>query len=280
MVKGGPRSTDPTGQPRPEADRWVPWSGWKRKRARSGSGLNFSWAGSVSPTRLGLAHGSAWPAAQQAGSGSGLAGRAGRLSLKSFTGGSSWALLVLGPWRQAASLLLLFVLLTGLLPLLPLLADRSAPRVSLGGIQCGGARIWCGRQVYMRACVRVSWVCEQMHARCSGKIPKGRPRRERDVVAAVRGHDARQGRGGVVAWRRRLRRGVRGKARLGPRQRAAARLGFAVQVRTHARGFWSSRAAAWPCRARGIGIPGPRHDATARGDGVCGGMVAARRAPA
>jgi hypothetical protein len=77
-----------------------------------------------------------------------------------------------------------------------------------------------------------------------------------------------------------VRRGVRGKVRLGPRQRAAARLGFAVRVLAHARGFWSSRATAWPCRARGTSIPGPRHDAAARGDGVCGGTVAAQRVPA
>jgi hypothetical protein len=76
--------------------------------------------------------------------------------------------------------------------------------------------------------------------------------------------------------RARRGRGV-GMARLGPRQRAAARLGFVLWVRAHARGFWSSKAAAWPCRARSTGIPSPRHDAAARGDGVCGGMVAARR---
>jgi hypothetical protein len=37
--------------------------------------------------------------------------------------------------------------------------------------------------------------------------------------------------------------------------------GFATRVRTHARGSWHPRTAAWPCRARGTGIPSPQHDA-------------------
>jgi hypothetical protein len=243
------------------------------------SGLNFSWAGSVGPTRLGSARRSAWPAAQQSGSGSGLAGRAGRLGLKSFAGRHSFShglgLLIsrIGPAPFSSSL-------AGLPLRLLLLADRTAPCISLGGIQCG--RAWIRGAVGGRACVRV--VHPGRANRCmrgvQGKSPKDRPRREHDVAAAVRGHCARQGRGGVVAWRRRLRRGVRGKARLGPRQRAVAWLGFAVRVRVHARGFWSSRATVWPCRARGTGIPGPRHDAAVRGDSVCRGTVAARRVPA
>jgi hypothetical protein len=52
--------------------------------------------------------------------------------------------------------------------------------------------------------------------------------------------------------------------------RGWARSGLAARVRTHARGFWFSRTAAWPCRARGTGIPGPRHDAAAKGDGSYG----------
>jgi hypothetical protein len=47
------------------------------------------------------------------------------------------------------------------------------------------------------------------------------------------------------------------------------------EVRAHARGFWFSRAAAWPCRARSTGGPGPRHDAAARGDGGSGGISGA-----
>jgi hypothetical protein len=43
-----------------------------------------------------------------------------------------------------------------------------------------------------------------------------------------------------------------------------------VRARTHARGSWRSRAAAWPCHARGTGIPGPRHDAAVVGDGGSG----------
>jgi hypothetical protein len=68
----------------------------------------------------------------------------------------------------------------------------------------------------------------------------------------------------------------RGMARLG-RGRPdgnAARLGRVRPqgVGVHAHGSWPSRAAAWPCRARGTGIPGPRHDAAAKGDGGCGSL--------
>jgi hypothetical protein len=94
-----------------------------------------------------------------------------------------------------------------------------------------------------------------------GKAPKAWPRRERDVAAMSRVRRARQGRGG-------------GMARLG------AQPGRAARVRTHARGSWLPRATAWPCRARGTGIPGPRHDATAVRRQRQRGKTAARRAPA
>jgi hypothetical protein len=48
-----------------------------------------------------------------------------------------------------------------------------------------------------------------------------------------------------------------------------ARLGLALRVRTHVCVFCLPRAAACPCRARGTGIPGPRHDAAAKGDDSC-----------
>jgi hypothetical protein len=56
--------------------------------------------------------------------------------------------------------------------------------------------------------------------------------------------------------------------------------GLAAQVRTYAREAWLPRAAAWPCRARGTGIPGPRHDAVAVGRRRLQGAEAARRVPA
>jgi hypothetical protein len=45
--------------------------------------------------------------------------------------------------------------------------------------------------------------------------------------------------------------------------------GLVAQVRTHACRSWLPRAAAWSSRARGTGIPGPRHDVAAKGDGGC-----------
>jgi hypothetical protein len=45
---------------------------------------------------------------------------------------------------------------------------------------------------------------------------------------------------------------------------ARATLSLAARVCTHARGSWLPRAAVWPCRARGTGIMGPRHDAAAK----------------
>jgi hypothetical protein len=49
---------------------------------------------------------------------------------------------------------------------------------------------------------------------------------------------------------------------VGPRQQHGMARAW-LWVRAHARGAWLPRAAAWPCRARGTGIPGPRHDAAA-----------------
>jgi hypothetical protein len=87
------------------------------------------------------------------------------------------------------------------------------------------------------------------------------PRRERDIAVALRGwtRTAKPWRG--WAWR----------------ARRWARLGFVLWVRAHMRGFWFSRAAAWPCRARSTGGPGPQHDAAARGVGVCGGGGGSKR---
>jgi hypothetical protein len=54
------------------------------------------------------------------------------------------------------------------------------------------------------------------------------------------------------------------------RSSGAAWLSAAVRVCTHARGSWLPRAAAWSSRAQGTGIPGPRHNTAAEGDGDCG----------
>jgi hypothetical protein len=90
----GQRSVGPAGQPHPEADRWAPGSGRDKREKEKGFGLVL---GTIQLGRLGWlnkawlssAHGSAWPAAQQAGSGSGLAGRAGRLGLTPSQAGFS-----------------------------------------------------------------------------------------------------------------------------------------------------------------------------------------------
>jgi hypothetical protein len=73
----------PTGQPHPKADRWGPRSGRvKEKEKGYGSVLGPKGVGPAQgPTRLGWLHGSARPAAQQAGSVLGLARRVGRLGL-------------------------------------------------------------------------------------------------------------------------------------------------------------------------------------------------------
>jgi hypothetical protein len=209
----------------------------------------------------GAARGSARPAAQQAGSGSGPATREKRLGLllpwAGFLSFLGWALFLSffsSGWAGAPpSPLLLLFLHAGCSRLCPLLLSLtawshwSAPAGS--GVV---ARIRCDRKC---ACV---WVGRaRRRVRCGrprgarGKAPKTRPRRERDVAVASRGGRARRGRGAGVA-------------KLGPRQQhgmARARSG----VRAHARGAWLPRAAAWPCRARSTGDPGPRHDAAARG---------------
>jgi hypothetical protein len=62
--------------------------------------------------------------------------------------------------------------------------------------------------------------------------------------------------------------------------RAKARARSMARVCSHVRESWNPRAAAWSCRTRGTGIPGPRHDATAKGDCGCGGAEAVRWVPA
>jgi hypothetical protein len=105
--------------------------------------------------------------------------------------------------------------------------------------------------------------------------PKGareRPQRlGRDANATSRPRRGVAAHGEAVA---RARRGWgAGMARLGCGARSAgAWPGLVARVHTHARGTWRPRAAAWPCRARGTGIPGPRHDAAAKGDGECGSL--------
>jgi hypothetical protein len=207
----------------------------------------------------------------------GWLGVLGRLGLQSITGGSSWALLVLGPWRQAAiylRLLLLarlgcFVAFSSRLGLLLLagwrrllffssLVGRAQVAVSAGSGAAGWIR--CGRRA--RACVRAT------RARAGTDV-------QMVFAAPACGHRARQRRGGAVVWRRwwgeEWVRQSEGRGR-----RAAARLGLAVRVRTHAHGSWSSRAAAWPCHRH----PEPVARRGGEGDGVCGGLVAARRDPA
>jgi hypothetical protein len=63
-----------------------------------------------------------------------------------------------------------------------------------------------------------------------------------------------QGRGSTLA--RRSRRRVKAKARAW----------LMARVCTHARESWHPGTAAWPCRARGTAVPGPRHDAAVRCD--------------
>jgi hypothetical protein len=73
--------------------------------------------------------------------------------------------------------------------------------------------------------------------------------------------------GKAVAWHGK----AGGAARPGG---GAARLGRARPqgAGVHARGSRPSRAAAWPCRARGTDIPGPRHDTAAEGNGGYGSL--------
>jgi hypothetical protein len=131
-------------------------------------------------------------------------------------------------------------LLAGLLLLLPLFADRSVPRISLGRIRCGGSGSGAAGG---RACVRAK-VCVCGARRVLGERPQ---RLGRDANATSRPHRGVDAHGEAVAraWR------------------GCAQSGLAARVRTHARGSWCPRAAAWPCHARGTSIPGPQHDAAA-----------------
>jgi hypothetical protein len=211
----------------------------KRKKARTGSGPK-----GAGPALL----------AQQAqlGSWGQLGLRLNRPARAGGLAGSSWALLLFGPWWAG-----------GLLPSPPpprwlgclcsfpfSLTARSHSSASTGSGVAGPGSDAAGG----RACVRVGamgvCVCERPEG-VRGSASKAWPRRERDVAATSRGCRARRGRG--RAWRG---WGVaHGLAWVWP--------GLAARVRTHARGSWRSRAAAWPCRARGTGIPGPWHDAAA-----------------
>jgi hypothetical protein len=96
-------------------------------------------------------------------------------------------------------------------------------------------------------CVAPEGVCGVSARRVLGEMPQWHGR---DANATSRSR-----RGGV---------GVHGEA-VAQAWRGWMRLGLAAWVRTHARGAWLPRAAVWPCRARGTGIPGPRHDAAAGG---------------
>jgi hypothetical protein len=97
-------------------------------------------------------------------------------------------------------------------------------------------------------------VCGVHPVGARGNVKGAWPRRERDVAAVSRGRRAWQGHGGVVAWH----------------GEAGTRLSLSAWVCTHARGSWLIRAVALPCRARGTGIPGPRHDIAGEGNGGCG----------
>jgi hypothetical protein len=120
--------------------------------------------------------------------------------------------------------------LAGLPLRLLLLADRTAPRVSLGGIQCG--RAWIRGAVGGRAC-GASGTCEQVHARCSGKIPKG--------PAATR----KRRRGG--AWSPRTARPWRGR---GLAMAVAARGAWQGKARAKAMGSGMARVRGAGARAR------------------------------
>jgi hypothetical protein len=189
--------------------------------------------------RLGLARlaASARPAAQQAGSGSGLARLvvwlgSGPPRVGFFLGRDDpWAAV---GWLDASSspprgsgCLLFFSSLTGWAQLSASAgSDVASPDAA--------------RQ--MRVCVRVSaearvrvWTPEGRSGKCLNGMAATRTRR-RGRIAGVDMH-------GEVVVQARLRQGW---------------------VRcTHARESWFPRAAAWPCRARGTGIPGPRHNAAA-----------------
>jgi hypothetical protein len=140
------------------------------------------------PKKARLARGSAWgsarPTAQQAGSGSGLARRAGCLGLgplqAGFFSSVGWAsfllLLAAGPSPPrglAASAPPPFLFLAGrlLLPSSFSLTGRAHASASVGfGVAPSGSRV-AGKGV----CVRVGagGARECVHARCSRKFPKG-----------------------------------------------------------------------------------------------------------
>jgi hypothetical protein len=222
----------------------------EKEKGPIGYGLKVSWTGSVGPTSLGSARG--------VSSACGSAGRLGQAAVQlcrqAWASGPSRADVISAPslhgpklgWRPPPPSAPPPRWLAASAPFL--LADRPAPRVSLGGIRCGGARIRCGRWV----CVWAPWACVcGVPGGCSGKSLKG----SAATRTRCRGHVAGSSRT-VRPWR------GHGEAGAWP--------GHAAQVRTHARGSWRPRAAVWPCRARGTGIPSPRHDAAAEGDGGCG----------
>jgi hypothetical protein len=102
-------------------------------------------------------------------------------------------------------------------------------------------------------------VCVACPEGVQGKASKDWPRRERDVAGSPRTARpwwgiARLGRG----------RPDGGAARLGRARPQGAGV--------HARGSWLSRAAAWPCHARGTGILGSQRDMVAEGNGGCGSL--------
>jgi hypothetical protein len=157
-------------------------------------------------------------------------------------------------------LLLRLLLLAGRrrLPFSPLLLTaRAQTSVSVGsGVV---ARIRCDRRACV--CVAPEGVCGVSAQGALGEMPQWHGRDANATSRPRRGVGA-HGEAVAQAWRGWLR------------------LGLAVWVRTHARGAWLPRAAAWPCRARGTGTPGARHDTAAVGRRRLRGKEAARRAPA
>jgi hypothetical protein len=169
----------PTGQPRREADRWAPrvrpGIGKKEKRPWFGPGLKVvvGWL----ETQLGLARlvVSARPAARQAGSGSGLAGRIlGRLGLIPRKPASL-------PRGLCSSLRLLLLAARWLL--VSSFADRAVPCVGPRGIRCGGVRVRCGRWVCVCACGRRGACASEDARRVLGEKPQ---RLGRDANATSR----------------------------------------------------------------------------------------------
>jgi hypothetical protein len=148
------------------------------------------------PSRLGLARDSARPAAQQAGSAGGLAGRAADSARLDPSAGRFHLLPGLGPLSPSPSpltgLALRLLLLAGRRRCSLLLSDRTGPGVSHGGIRCGGLDPV--QQTRVCECVCVA------PERCSEKGLNGRVAtrtRRRGRIAGVDAH------GGAVAraWR-------------------------------------------------------------------------------